>query len=77
MPKLLFPEGMGGIQKSSKNAEGVGGVGWGYFSGQKMEIPGRRMGLREILSVVGVLIDIFWNYTLRKCTKENKLDMTK
>ena len=32
--------------------------GWGdYFSGQKLEIPGRRgKGLREIPSVVGVLI---------------------
>ena len=31
--------------------------GWGgYFSGQKMEIPGRRGGLREIPSVVGVWI---------------------
>ena len=30
--------------------------GWrvgGYFSGQKLEIPGRRGGLREIPSVVG------------------------
>ena len=31
--------------------------GWeGYFSGQKMEIPRRRGGLREIPSVVGVWI---------------------
>ena len=31
--------------------------GWGgYFTGQKMEIPGRRGGLREIPSVVGVWI---------------------
>ena len=28
----------------------------GYFTGQKMEIPGRRGGLREIPSVVGVWI---------------------
>ena len=45
---------MGGVQNSSGNS---GGVGWGgYFSGQKMEIPGRRGGLREIPSVVGVWI---------------------
>ena len=43
---------MGGVQNSSGNSEGVGG----YFSGQKMEIPGRRGGLREISSVVGVWI---------------------
>ena len=33
--------------------------GWrvgGYFSGQKLEIPGRRWGLREIPSMVGVWI---------------------
>ena len=48
----FFPEGMGGVQNSSGNSEGVGG----YFSGQKMEIPGRRGGLREIPSVVGVWI---------------------
>ena len=31
--------------------------GWGgYFTVQKMEIPGRRGGLREIPSVVGVWI---------------------
>ena len=31
--------------------------GWeGYLSGQKMEIPGRRGGLSEIPSVVGVWI---------------------
>ena len=34
--------------------EGWGGGGGGYFTGQKMEIPGRRGGLREIPSVVGV-----------------------
>ena len=28
----------------------------GYFTGQKMEIPGRRGGLRKIPSVVGVWI---------------------
>ena len=31
--------------------------GWGgYFIGQKLEIPGRRGGLHEIPSVVGVWI---------------------
>ena len=31
--------------------------GWGgYFSGQKLEIPGRSRGLHEIPSVVGVWI---------------------
>ena len=31
--------------------------GWGgYYTGQKMEIPGRGEGLREIPSVVGVWI---------------------
>ena len=31
--------------------------GWGgYFTGQKIEIPGRGEGLREIPSVVGVWI---------------------
>ena len=48
----FFPEGMGGVQNSSGNSEGVGG----YFSGKKMEILGRRGGLREIPSVVGVWI---------------------
>ena len=35
MSKLFFPEGMRGVQNSSGN------FGGGYFSGQKMEIPGR------------------------------------
>ena len=43
---------MGGVQNSSGNSGGVGG----YFSGPKLEIPGRRGGLREIPSVVGVWI---------------------
>ena len=37
----FFPEGMGGVQNNSGN---YGGVGRGYFSGQNMEIPGRRGG---------------------------------
>ena len=53
--KIIFFQGVGG-----------GGVykiiveipaGWGsYFSGQKLEIPGRNGGLHEIPSVVGVWI---------------------
>ena len=45
---------MGGVQNSSGNSRAVGGGG--YFTGQKMEIPGRRGSLREIPSVVGVWI---------------------
>ena len=52
MPKLFFPEGMGAVQNSSGNSGGVGG----YFTGQKMEIPGRGEGLHEIPSMVGVWI---------------------
>ena len=44
--------GGGGVQNSSGNSGGVGG----YFSGQKMEIPRRRGGLRESPSVVGIWI---------------------
>ena len=40
LPKLFFPEGMGGVQNSSGNSRGVGG----YFSGQKLEILARRGG---------------------------------
>ena len=53
MPKLFFPEGMGGVQNGSGNSEGVGG---GYFSGQKMEILGRRGALHKIPCMVGVRI---------------------
>ena len=56
LAKTIFPEGMGAVENSSGNSGGVGG----YFSGQKMEIPRRRVGggggLREIPSVVGVWI---------------------
>ena len=54
MPKLFFPGGMGGgvYKIIVEIPEGWGG----YFSGQKLEIPGRRGGLREIPSVVGVWI---------------------
>ena len=53
LPRLFFPEGMGGVQNISVK---FGGVGGGYFIGQKMEIPVRRGGLYEISSVVGVWI---------------------
>ena len=46
----FFPEGMGSVQNSRGNSRGAGG----YFSGQKMEIPGRKGGLYEIPSMVGV-----------------------
>ena len=52
---------MGDVQNSSGNSGGVGGGG--YFSSQKLEIPGRRRGLREI-PLRGGGMDIFWNYTL-------------
>ena len=58
MPKLFFPDGMGVYKIVVEIPKG-----WrGYFSGQKIEIPGRRGGLREIPSGGG--IDIFWNYTM-------------
>ena len=59
MPKLFFPEGIGGVQNSAGNSGGVGGGG--YFSGQKMEIPGRRGA--SVNSLRGGGMDIFWNYT--------------
>ena len=53
MPKLFFPEGMGGVQNSSGNSGGVGGV----FKWSKLGNSGGGGGdLREILSVVGVWI---------------------
>jgi len=42
LPKLFFPEGMGGVHKTP---EGLGGGGGGYFCVQNMEIPGRRGGI--------------------------------
>ena len=41
LAKISFPGGMEGVQNSSGNSGGVGG----YFSGQKLEIPGKRGGL--------------------------------
>ena len=38
LAKIIFPGGMGGVQNNSGNSGGVGG----YFSAQKLEIPGRR-----------------------------------
>ena len=40
LAKTIFSRGYGGVQNSSGNSGGVGG----YFSGPKMEIPGRRGG---------------------------------
>ena len=54
LAKIIFTGGMGGEQDSSGNSRGVGGGG--YFSGQKLEIPGRRGDLREIPSTVGAWI---------------------
>ena len=48
-----FFQGVWGAVYNSGNSGGVWG---GYFSGQKLEIPGRRGGLREIPSVVGIWI---------------------
>ena len=42
LAKTIFPEGMRGVHFISGNSRGVGGGG--YFSDQKMEIPGRRGG---------------------------------
>ena len=38
LAKIIFSRGYGGVENSSRNSRGVGG----YFSGQKLEIPGRR-----------------------------------
>ena len=48
----FFPEGMGGVNKTCGNSGGMGRL----FLCSKMEIPGRRGGLCEIPSVVGVWI---------------------
>jgi len=59
LPKLFFPEGIGGVQKS-RNSGGVREEGgwWCYFSDQNMEIPGSMGGLCKIPSVGGT--HIFW-----------------
>ena len=57
MPKLFFPEGMGGVQNSSGNSGGVGS----YFSGQEMEIPGRMGAYVKFLPWWGC--GYFWSYT--------------
>jgi len=43
LPKLFFPEGIGGVQKN-RNSGGVREEEgwWCYFSDQNMEIPGSR-----------------------------------
>ena len=55
LAKIIFPGGMiWGVYKIVVKIQEGGG---GYFSGQKLEIPGRRGGgLREIPSMVGVWI---------------------
>ena len=54
LAKTIFSRGYGGVYKIVVEIP----EGWGsYFTGQKMEIPGRGGGgLREIPSVVGVWI---------------------
>ena len=64
----FFPESMGGVQNSSGNSGGVGGL----FYWSKMEILGRGGGLREIPSVVGVWIfsgttQCIWVFTDYNC----------
>ena len=53
MPKLFFPEGMGGVQNTRGNSGGVGGV---TFVVKKWKFRGGGGVLREIPSVVGVWI---------------------
>ena len=60
----FFPEGMGGVQNSSGNSEGVE-VG-GYLSGQKKEISGRRRWVLTLNSLGDGGMDIFWNYTIQE-----------
>ena len=53
LAKIIFFQGVWGVYKIIVEIP----EGWeGYFSGQKLEIPGRRGGLREIPSMVGVWI---------------------
>ena len=52
MPKPFFPEGMGGVQNSSGNSGGVGGLLYWSKNGNS----GEGEGLREIPSVMGVWI---------------------
>ena len=54
LAKIIFSRGVWRVYKIVVEIpEGWGG---GYFSGQKLEIPGRRGGSREIPSMVGVWI---------------------
>ena len=52
LAKTTLSSGYGGVQNSSGDSGGLGGGG--LFMWSKIEIPGRRRGLREIPSVVGV-----------------------
>ena len=51
MPKLFFPEGMGGVQNSSGNSEGVGGL----FKWSKYGNSGEEGGLK-------VKFRLWWGY---------------
>ena len=53
MPKLFFPEGVGGVHKTCGNSVGVGGLLLCSKNGNSGE---ERGDLREIPSVVGVWI---------------------
>ena len=50
---MFFPEGMGGVQNSSGNSEGLGGV---ILVVKKWKFRGGGGGLCEIPSMVGVWI---------------------
>ena len=52
--KLFFPDGMGGVQNSGGNSEGVGGGG--VFKWSKNGNSGEKVGLQEIPSMVGVWV---------------------
>ena len=55
MPKLFFPEGVGGVHKTCGNSVEVGGGGV-TFVFKKWKFRGGGGDLREIPSVVGVWI---------------------
>ena len=53
LAKMIFSRGYGGVQNSSGNSGGVGG----YFSGQKLEIPGHSKSI--FLVFLRVRLDLF------------------
>ena len=61
MPKLFFPEGMGGVHKTCGNSGGVGG---GLLLCSKNGKSGEEGG--DLNSLRGGGMDIFWNYTFRR-----------